>query len=540
MKARSAQEAHIKRIACLAALLPCAELACAAAAADNTAVGSTCQNVAAPPPRLVRLTRMQYDNAIEDLLRDRSRPGQDFPSDGQVGPFDVALPVDSPVMERYWEAADKIAARAMTNLAVLTPCLDENEGCARAFIRDFGRRVFRRPLDREEIERYATRVYRPARTVADHRTAIGAVLRAFLLSPHFVYRVERAPRGAGARPLDPYELATRLSFFLWQSPPDDALLEAAASGKLADSAGRLAETDRLAAHPKAGRMHAAFATQWLGLDELDHVARRSKKQWNGGLKKAMRDETTAFVADHLRTPGRTFVDLMTSTTSTAGDLLAPIYGGAPAGGVGSAPRSLPPGERAGLLTQASILAALSPTEETLPFLRGNWVLQTLLCREPGSPRSPLPPAPERLPAETTRQYWERFPEACQGCHEDMNGLGFAFQSYDAFGRFRKTEPTERGEAPIDTSGWLDDDKFGSVVELAHKLANSEEARLCMVNNLFTFALSRAPAGPGANTALRRVAEPFAAGPAELPGLLRAVATSDGFRCTGPDEAVAPR
>lgn len=491
---------------------------------------ASCTGVSAPYLRLYRLTNQQYDNVLQDLLGDNTRPaGVALPADGRVGYFEVAQPINDAVMEGLWSIAEQTAVRATANLPALLACADGDEPCLRKFIGDFGRKMFRRPLATPEVDQYVTVVYKPVRAGADYKTGIEAILRAMLLSPSFLHRVDLPKAASGTHPLGPYEIASRLSFFLWQSAPDVPLLDAAAAGKLGSAAGVKAEAERMLGHAHANRMYQAFAEQWLNLSELENV-NSTAKILTPAMRESMRDETVRFVTANMAI-GRTLTNLMTSSSSYINRTLAPIYSVTPpTSPTAFEERVLP--QRGGVLTQAGLLTALSHTDNTSPILRGNWVMQAVMCAVPPPPLAPVPIPPDQKTGETAREYWERFPEFCQGCHRPMNGIGFSFQSYDAYGRHRTVEAMYGGgTAPIDDSGWLDGggDKFKGVLELGRKLAVREDVQRCMARNVFAFAFSQMPVGDAGACVVNQLFDAFVRGKAELRSLLLGVVTNDGFR-----------
>ncbi len=241
-------------------------------------VASACTTRAVGPSLLRRLTPLEYDNTVRDLLGDTTHPSHGFPSDLQDCIFNNAAGSQTvPVLlaERYFEAADQLASGAVRDLPALMGC-DPTRGeaaCARAFIERFGRRAFRRPLSADEVTRTLA-VFQSVRTASDVATGARAVVGAMLVSPSFLFRAEfgeGTSAVSGALALTPFEQASRLSYLLWSSMPDDALLDAAATGQLRTPAQVAAQARRMLMDDKAKPAVAAVFRQWLGLQDLGTV-----------------------------------------------------------------------------------------------------------------------------------------------------------------------------------------------------------------------------------------------------------------------------
>ncbi len=513
----------------------------------GTVVGGTgggarldCPAGTVPPSRFLRLTRDQLDHAVLDLLGDGTRPGLlNMPPDASLEHFDVAGPMDDATMERYWLVSEQVADRATADLAKLLPCgASVDEACMRQFIGTFGQRAFRRPLDAAEVNGYLTDVYTPVRSGSDAKTAVAATLRALLLSPHFIYRVELPRAGTGAK-LDAYEQAARLSFFLWQSIPDDPLLLAAKDGRLGTPDGIRAEAMRmLGVTQKAGRAYESFGLQWLGVEDIDNVA-RSGTAWTKALKDSIRAEAARFVSTTFSAPAGTMAQIFSSNTSQVNPALAAIYGVTPPATQVFETRTLPDAQRAGALTRVGFLAARAHTDVPDPISPGHWVLQGMLCRTLPEVPNPVPIPDARRPEDTTRQQWERMPALCQGCHKQMLDLGASFLAYDSFGKHRTTETTSLGAVPIDTTGsvpgWDTGGQFRDAVELSRKLAGSQEVRSCFAKNMFVFAFSQSPSGAGGQCVAGRLADGFERSQGNLRELLLSVTSDEGFRTFGAAE-----
>lgn len=488
---------------------------------------------------LRRLTREQYDNSIRDLLGVETSPSLSLAADEKLAAFfsNSVSPVTRLSVEQYADAAEDVARAAVAqNLDALVECsgAEQNAACAERFVRSFGQRAFRRPLAQDEVERYRG-------LFADYQArgfgeAIRLVLQTMLQSPSFVYHLELtpAPSGAGVTPLGGYELASRLSFALWNTLPDAELLSAAAAGSLDTEAGLAAQAQRLLASERARDALASFHIQWLGLDALlDRVKDAGLfPQWTPALQQAARQETVDFADFVIRRGDGRLQTLLGApfTVARSPELLA-LYGAAAAPGAdGTVP--LDGAQRAGLLTQVAFLAGHAHSNQTSPVHRGLAVRKHLLCTDlPDPPVNVDNTPPEPDPGATTRERFEqhRVDPSCKGCHELLDPIGVGFENYDAVGRYRTTE----NGRDIDASGDLvaagtASGPFSGGVEMAQRLATSDAVRDCVKRQWFRFGLGRYEGGEDACT-LQSLGEEFAAADFDIKALLVALVTSDAFR-----------
>ncbi len=455
-----------------------------------------------------RLTRVEYDNTIRDLLGDRSAPAEVFPGDTQsagsgFGKGGIVGGVDA---GRIFEATEKLAADAVkNNLATLIPCKSvpaadaDQEQCARDFIAKFGLRAYRRPLVAEE-QAALFDLYSQQRGEAknDFPGAIRVVLSAMLMSPNFLYRWELAPRAAIREGdfirFNAYEIASRLSYLLWASMPDDDLFEAAAAGKLSTPDQIEAQARRMLKDARTVDTLGEFFVQWLDATALPEARRNAQlyKTFTPQLAQAMLDETRAFAADLVMKGDGKLESLLTSSRSFVDAGLAGVYKAPAVSGSGLQPAALDGAQRAGILTQAAFLTAHAKADETYPIGRGKTVADRLLCRELPLPPDDIPDP--RPPAEglTTR---ERFAEhgsnpCASACHSVIDPLGFAFENYDAIGAWRTVDQGK----PVDATGKLTLDgvekSFENAVQLTRQLAASNEVMDCMSRQWFRYALRK--------------------------------------------------
>jgi hypothetical protein len=512
-----------------------------AGTADASADALVCTGVDAGAAPLERLTRVQYGNAVRDLL------GLKTPfdvtllaEDEKVGPFssnDVA-PVSELTIEQYTEAAETLALAAEIGLAALAPCdrtTQDDAACASQFIDVFGRRAYRRPLADEEKAAY-TALYADY-AAGGYDDAIRVVVETMLQSPNFLYHVELAPPAstAGVLPLDPFELASRLSFFLATTTPDDALLDAAAQGTLADEAGLRAQAERLLSAPTATDALASFHLQWLELDALGSLTKAPAvyPAFDATMAAAMQDETTRFVDYVFRKGDAKLETLLTAPYSFLEGPLFALYGVTPVAGADpSAPVMLDPKERAGLLTQGSFLAMHGHENQSAPVQRGKVIIRNVLCESlPDPPPNVDTTPPDPSPGATTRQRFavHETDPSCAGCHKRIDGVGMGLENYDGIGAYRTMDGTQ----PVDATGQFLDTKdldgpFNGAIELSHDLAGSPEVAQCVATQWLRFALGRMETDAD-GCSLQGLHQAFDASGHDVRALLISVALSDSFR-----------
>jgi len=496
---------------------------------------SACTAPSVGQTRLRRLDREQYQRAVRDLLGLSFEPGADFPSDEKVAAFssNTITSLDRLAVEQYLDAAMQIADLAVDNLAALTSCDRTKLGdaaCADDFVATLGARAYRRPLTGDESARYA-QLFSGAASFED---GARAAVTAFLTSPHFLYQEELPSAGqSGPRALDDYELATRLALALWGSVPDAELMQAAADGRLGTADQIRTEADRMLDDDRAADTLASFHLQWLGLDDIDALTKdpAAYPNFDSATPAAMRAETAAFADYVFRGTDGTLETLLAAPLAFPQGPLADIYGVTPNADP-TQPVALDPTRRAGVLTQAAFLAMQAHPNQTSPVRRGVVVLRNVLCVDlPDPPPNVNNATPNLDPNATTR---ERFAEhttssQCAGCHSLIDPVGFAFEHYDAVGRYRTSE----NGMPIDSSGELtqaDESTvaFEDAVGLAKALAVSSDVRKCVARQWFRYGLGRLETDADA-CSLAAIDTAFAASGYRMRALLLAVVTSDAFR-----------
>ncbi|MBC8068133.1 MAG: DUF1592 domain-containing protein, partial [Deltaproteobacteria bacterium] len=369
--------------------------------------------------------------------------------------------------------------------------------------------------------------------------AVEPVIRAMLQSPAFLYHLELGLADEGeVIALEPYELAARLSFFLWNSTPDVALLDAAGGGGLDDLDGLRAEAERLLADPRARTAVEGFHVQWLAVDKLAFAEKSAAvyPSYDDELRAAMLAETRRFAGAVIFDGDGRLETLLTSNVAYLDAPLLTLYGlPADPGHDPSEPVELDPEQRAGLLTHASFLAAHAHADQSGPIQRGVAVRTNLMCTPPPPPPpdiNVIPPDPD--PNATTREIFEihTADASCAGCHELIDGIGLGFEGYDGIGAYRELE----NGIPVDQSGEVVDSdvegSFDGAVELAHKLAASTEVRDCVATQWFRFSLRRFE-GEADTCTLDRLKAGFADSDADVRELLVALVQTDAFRYRAP-------
>ncbi|MDI1480939.1 DUF1592 domain-containing protein [Polyangium sp. y55x31] len=490
-----------------------------------------------------RMTRFEYNNTVRDLVGDDTRPASAFVPEEEAMGFDnqaTALGVTQILAEQYMVAAEQIAARAASDLGALLPCDPATAGeqaCATTFIQTFGRRAYRRPLTDDEVSRLQD-VFSWGRGDEGFPKGIELVLQVMLQSPHFLYRVEFGmpdPVEADVVPLSHHEMASRLSYMLWGTMPDEALFAAADEGRLGTKEEIAKEARRMLDDPRAREAVANFNAQWLGLSHLDNIKKDSSTypKYYEGIRPLWRAETLAFLEDVIFEGQGDIGSVFTANYSMLNAELASFYGVEDGPATQSFERvELDPTKTSGILTHASVLAATGKPNQTSPVHRGKFVRERLLCQIlPPPPNNAAFNAPDVRPDATTRERFAEHSEnpACAGCHIKMDPVGFGFEHYDGIGLYRDTDQG----LPIDDSGELVDTRgidgpFEGVVELGQRLAQSEEARQCVATQWFRFAYGRVE-GEDDRCSMSEIQQAFAASGFNVKELLVALTQTDAFR-----------
>jgi hypothetical protein len=488
-----------------------------------------------------RMTRFEYNNTVRDLLGDVTRPADGFVSEESELGFDnqaSSLTVSQLLAEQYLEAAETLSADAVADMTTLMDGCDfgaDPDACAADFVARFGRRAFRRPLTADEQSVYVG-LYEEGAAAFDPTTGIELVLQAMLQSPAFLYRVEFGlpdPVDHDVVRLNGWEIASRLSYLLWGSMPDDALFQAAELAELATKEQIAAQARRMLADPRARDAVAHFHVQWLGLTYLPTIDKDESiyPDYYDGLRALWLAETRAFVEHVVFEAGGDLETLLTADYTMMNAELASFYGLSGPSGDAFEPVALDPEQRAGILTQNGVLAMHAKPNQSSVVLRGKFVREQLLCQIlPPPPNDVNNTPPDVAPGSTTAEKFAQHSAdpACSGCHQLMDPLGIGFEHYDAVGRWRDLDQ----ELPVVSEGEVVatediDGPFDGAVELAHKLAESDQVRECVVKEWFRFGFGRTEK-PADVCALDQLDELFAASGYDIQELLVALTQTDGF------------
>ena len=406
------------------------------------------------------------------------------------GPYSISGPGDTP------------SRRAIFTCRPASGATSDEDTCARTILGSLARRAYRRPVDTTDVETLME-FYRAGRGDGSFDAGIQLALERLLISPDFLFRVVRDPPDvapATAYALSGLDLASRLSFFLWSSGPDEELLTLAEQGRLDDPAVLEQQTRRMLADPRATELVRNFAGQWLYLRNLRGVVPDAIAfpEFDENLRDAFREETELFV-DSLIREDRSMLDLLGADYTFANERLAAHYGIPNVYGSHFRRVTLDPElarRRGGIFGHGSLLTVTSYPNRTSPVLRGKWMLTNVLGTPPAPPPADVPDLPERGEdgrAATVRERLQRHREspACAGCHAPMDPLGLALENYDAIGRWRTT-----GEAglPIDASGQLPDGTaFEGPAGLRSLLLERRDQFVdALTEKLLAYALGRAP------------------------------------------------
>jgi cytochrome c5 len=450
---------------------------------------------------VVGVAFLDRDLEAEGPLRRRVVAAQygderDIPGVGSIsigGPYDVKGRGDTPSRQRVFICHPASTAAVATGKSSL-----QETACATKILSTLARRAYRRPVTPDDVAALIG-FDEDGRAKGGFDAGIEMALRRMLVSPEFLFRIERDPPKAApgsAYPLSDVELASRLSFFLWSSIPDDALLTLAEHGKLHEPAVLEQQVRRMLADPRSEALVSNFVGQWLYLRNIEKVVPDPEAfpEFDDNLRAAFEQETRLFFESMLR-EDRPITDLLTADYTFLNDRLARHYGIPDIYGSHFRRVQLSDPARQGLIGQGSVLTVTSYATRTSPTLRGKWLLQNLLGSPPPPPPNNIPSLKDRgedgriLSVREQMEMHRRSP-ACSGCHARMDPLGFALENFDAIGRWRTTSGA--GNTPIDASGALPDGtKFQGPAELRQLLLNRREELLTtFTDKLLTYAVGR--------------------------------------------------
>lgn len=491
-----------------------------------------------------RLNDAEYNNSIHDALGVAQAPADWTMGQGELYGFDniaEVLGVDTKTFGSFFAAASKVADEVMTTPALKASyitCNAADAACVQSTISGAALKLFRRPAHPAELPIYG-KVYTAAVELGETpENALKHVLRSMLSSAEFLYRIELDPTPNTTTPhqLGQYELASRLSYFLWSSGPDQPLLDAAAAGKLQDSTELAAQTRRLLADSRGERFVTNFGGQWLSIRDLGGHAVDAGvfPIWSPAITQAEMQEAYMFFNEFARgaQPWRSFLKADFNFVNPA---LAALYGMPAPAGEGMTLVQVADDHRFGFLGLGAFLTVSSYNHRTAPTLRARHILDQLMCAPP-----PQPPAGLEIPpldgdsgtAEASQQNIRarleehRKNPICAGCHATFDAMGMALENFDAIGQYRAAYPNG---APIDASGTVDDGPvFTGLGGLTDLLSNDSRLMSCVAEKLFIYSLGRG-VEESDKPYLNNVTARWASGSALLPDLIEDLVQADTFR-----------
>ena len=464
-------------------------------------------DVPAGPVALRRLTADQYRRSVRDVLGlDLKLGGQlepDHRRDGLIAVGSSYVTVTPTGLDQYEAMAYRAAAQAVDpehrqqNVLCAPASPDQpHDACSRETVARLGRLLFRRPLTSEELDSRVAIAQAAAQTLGDFYAGLEFALASLLTSPHFLFRVAALDEAPGTARLSDMALATRLSYALWSSAPDEELLAAAERGELTTAAGLSAAVERMVASPRLSAGVRSFFSDVFRFAEFDDGFRKDGAifpAYAQGLIDDAREQTLLTVEDHV-TAGRDYRQLFTTRRTFLSRALGALYGlPLPLDGEFSAVELPADHPRAGLLTHASLLALHSHPGRSSATLRGAFVRAAMLCQD-------IPPPPGDVDFSVVEQPDEDLPTlrdkvaahvsdpGCSGCHMLTDPIGLALEQFDGLGRFRTTE----NGVVIDPSGELDGAPFLDAVGLGEAVAGHNRLVPCLVRQLFMTVVGRKP------------------------------------------------
>nr|WP_298721240.1 DUF1592 domain-containing protein [uncultured Steroidobacter sp.] len=494
-------------------------------------------------PRVSLVTTEQYLNSLRYIFGPGIELQIQFPpferTEGLLANGAAIAGISSSQLEQFQSAGATVAAQVVdpVHRDFSIPCKPATEdaaddACATQFLSKVGRLLFRRPLTQAELTAFVESAGSGANTLKDFYAGLEAALEAMLLSPEVLFVVERAepdPDHPGRLRLDAYSLAARLSYFLWDSAPDDELLAAAESGELQTKKGRARAVERMLASPRLVDGMRAFFDDMFEFNLFRTVAKDPTiyPDFTSVTAEAAREQTLRTVIEHLIVEKKDYRDLFTTRSSFMTPALAILHETPTS--PGWTPYTLPPDSpRMGLLTQISFLSLHAHPGRSSPTLRGKALREILLCQH-----VPEPPADvdfsivnnpdSHYPTQRDRVNAHSENASCAGCHKIMDPIGLALENFDGEGSFR----TQENGVPIDASGELDGVKYNDAAGLAQALHDNANLPRCLVQRAFSYGVGGA-AGKADRDFLTYLNERFAADDYRLHELLRSIVLSDAF------------
>ena len=503
------------------------------------------------PLEMQRLTKLEYNNVVRDVFGVTGDFSKDFsaPAQGPAGftTESAAQNLSKEIILDLFQASSTVAqaaiAQALKPQSPLTKDCGSNEQCVTDAITSLLTRSFRRPPLAEEVNRFVN-LFKTAPKTA-YLEKMQVVIQVILLSPQFLFRAaDNSPEnisklGAGSVVLlTDYELASRLSFFIWGSVPDDALLKDASEGKLREPENLKKHAIRLLGDARSNYLSKNFSSQWLGLEKLDRLSLDSKRfpNWGNGVKQSMRQETEAFM-DNMFKGNKSVLDIVNADYSFADKNLEPIYELAPRMNqpANTFYEFKLPKNRQGILGQAGLLAMNSGGDHTTPVVRGKWVLEKFLCSSPPPPPPDVPmlAAAANGDLKVESKIRERLAghraqgAACFACHASMDPIGLSFENFDSMGYFRSKYIDG---TLVDASGKLPSGEvLVDMIDLANVLGKNEKFPQCFTSHLSSFATGRNMLSSESSCDVQSIAKAAIGEDKPISETISAIVTSNSFR-----------
>ena len=493
---------------------------------------------------LRRLNRTQYTNTLRALTGTTKDYGANFPADDLSFGFDnigEALTVQPLHVEMFEQSADSVltdlfalpSTDATRNKVLACDAQSGGHACVVSTVLAFAHRAYRRPVLEAEITPFVNIADKFTMTGGKAADGLQLAMKAVLLSPNFLFRVELdpSPTSKDVHRLTGYELATRLSYYLWSSMPDDALMNSAKSGALDSDAGVVTEVSRMLGDPQAKALVSDFAGQWLNIRRVAAVKPDATTYpgYSAELAADMQTESSMLFSD-LLAQGRPIADLLTSNYTFVNARLATFYGMPAPAGSGFVKAMLAGSHRTGFLTQGGFLTMTSNPTRTSPVKRGKWVLEQLLC-------SPPPPPPPGVNisgvdggGQSVRAKLEahRAKEPCHSCHALMDPIGLSFENFDGIGAYRTSDQF----GAIDATGTLTTASgavnFDGAEQLIPLVSGDERLAPCVAEKVLTYAVGRGFSNAD-GTALKNVLAATTTSGQGWRGLIGSAALSESFK-----------
>jgi hypothetical protein len=457
----------------------------------------------ASPSVARRLSRAEYDNTVRDLLGDDTSPATRLLAEDLYAPYDndyATQTASGALIDSLEALSTDVATRVVGDAALrarLVPCTpsgDGDEGCFREVVGGFLQRAFRRPVGSDEVDPYMVLLDFATEdnpdVPHDFYTAVELLVRSVLQDPEFLYRIEIGSDTGDERvfALNDYEIAARLSYFLWGSAPDDALLGDAEAGRLQDADSRVEIARRMLGDERARDQVHRFHAMWLGYRAIPHPPE---------LTSAFNRETTALLDRVIFDEPQSYLNIFTFPETRIDAMLADHYGlPAPSGGEGWVEYG--DSGRAGILSHGSVLSAFSKFTDTSPTQRGKFIRTRLLCQEiprpPANVNADQPPGDMSAVCKYDRYAEHRTSDSCAGCHDQMDPIGFGLENYNIAGQYREHDDG-LPQCVIDGQGEVvGAGEFSGPAELGALLVDENMVQPCIVQQLYQFALGHKPEG----------------------------------------------